>query len=138
MRKEFVSLTFDDLRAANLKRLPLFKNSRGEVAHSEADGSDWSNGEWLTAVCGELGELANLVKKVRRGDFTIEEARADLAKELADVQIYLDILAFRLGVDLGQATVEKFNEVSRRVGVDVKLGYRCGSVATDDSDTAEG
>jgi hypothetical protein len=46
---------------------------------------------------------------------TMDEARPAIGKELADVQTYLDILAFQCGVDLGDATVEKFNEVSDRV-----------------------
>jgi hypothetical protein len=39
-----------------------------------------------------------------------------VADELADVLTYLDLLAAALGVDLGRAAVEKFNEVSVRVG----------------------
>lgn len=75
----------------------------------------------LMAVTGELGELANLRKKVLRGDLTPEQAQQETADELADVQTYLDILAFRLGVDLGAATASKFNRVSERVGCDVHL-----------------
>ena len=109
-------LTFRTLRNANVKRLPLFKNAKGEAAHSEPDGSDWSIAEWLQAVVGELGEFANLHKKVRRGDKTMAEAKQALADELADVAIYLDILAFRLGIDLGEAIMKKWNETSRKVG----------------------
>ncbi len=147
-------LTFDALRAANLKRIPLFKNGKGEIAHppivehgedcglaSLANrcgdsckqltvGSDWSLGEWVTAVTGELGELANLIKKVRRGDLKLDDARPELAKELADVACYLDILALQCGVDLGDAVVNKFNEVSKRIGVDVMLGDPVAALAT--------
>ena len=114
-------LTFAALRAANVARLPLFKNRRGEPAHSEPDGSDWSLGEWCNAVLGELGEAANLIKKVKRGDVTLDEARTDLAKEYADVVTYLDILAFQTGVDLGEATAAKWDEVSARVGVPLRI-----------------
>ncbi len=107
-------LTFNTLRAANMARIPTFKNAKGELAHAP-DGSDWSLNDWATAVLGEIGEAANLLKKVRRGDFTLDEVRPELAKELADVQTYLDILAFRCGVDLGRATIAKFNEVSCRL-----------------------
>lgn len=115
------NLTYRQLRDANTKRLPLFKNRRGEPAHSMADGSDWSLGDWVCAVTGELGETANLIKKVQRNDVSLDEARSELAKELADVACYLDILAFRCGVDLGVAVASKFNEVSRRVGCEVFL-----------------
>lgn len=109
------------LRAANVRRLPEFKNRKGEPAHSEADGSDWKLSAWCNAVLGELGEAANLIKKVERGDLTLDEARAELAKEFADVQTYLDILAFRAGVDLSDATIAKWNEVSERVGCRIRI-----------------
>lgn len=115
------SLTFADLRAANLARLPHFKNRKGEPAHTQPDGSDWSLNDWATALTGEVGEAANILKKVRRGDVTIEEARPDLSRELADIQTYLDILAFQAGIDLGEATIAKWNEVSERVGSPVRI-----------------
>lgn len=125
------SLTFTALRAANNLRLPQFKNPHGDLAHSRADGADWSPAQWLQAVVGELGEYANVRKKFERGDLTFNEYEVLAAKELADVQIYLDILAHRCldagtrfhptGVDLGQATVAKFNEVSVRVGATIVL-----------------
>lgn len=112
-------LTFNTLRQANVRRLPKFKNAKGEVAHKEPDGSDWSLDQWTNAVLGELGEFANILKKFNRGDYDFNEARPKMAKELADVQTYLDLLAFRCGIDLGKATIEKFNEVSQRVEVDI-------------------
>lgn len=114
-------LTFNTLRGGNKARLPQFLNAKGERAHFKADGSDWSLNDWLTAVVGELGEAANILKKVRRGDFELEEARQDLADEFADVVTYLDILANQCGIDLGAATIEKFNRVSERVGSTVYI-----------------
>lgn len=110
------------LRGANKARLPQFKNKHGQPAHSEADGSDWTPAQWLQAVLGELGEYANIRKKFERGDLSEGEFKDAAAKELADVQTYLDILAYRLGIDLGQATTDKFNEVSERVGSTVRIG----------------
>lgn len=112
-------LTFNVLREANTQRLPQFKNAKGEPAHEKEDGSDWSLNDWLTAVVGELGEAANILKKIRRGDFTLNQARPKLADELADVATYLDILAKQCDIDLGQATIEKFNRVSDRVGSNI-------------------
>lgn len=114
-------LTFNILREANLIRLPLFKNARGEIAHSMKDGSDWSISDWVMAIVGELGELSNIFKKIKRGDYTQEEQQVEIAKELADVCTYLDILALQCGVNLGEAIIAKFNEVSDRVHVDVKI-----------------
>ena len=127
------TLTFDQLRRANKLRLPEFLNGRGEPAHSKSDGSDWSPAQWLQAVVGELGEFANIRKKYERGDIDHADYSILARKELADVQTYLDILALRAldsrdgvahgsGVDLGQATTDKFNEVSVRVGAHVFIG----------------
>lgn len=120
-------LTFDALTSANLRRLPLFRNRLGEIAHSKPDGSDWNLAEWTNAVAGEVGEACNLAKKIMRGDFgapdteTYKQACRDLAKEFADVVIYADIGCLRAGWSLGHIVVEKFNEVSDRVGCDIKL-----------------
>ncbi len=119
-------LDFNTLRLANTARLPTFRNAKGEFAHSVPDGSDWSPSDWLQALTGEVGEYANERKKFQRGDISLEEFQIKAAKELADIQIYLDILARRCldtpgnphptGIDLGRATLNKFNEVSIRVG----------------------
>ena len=85
---------------------------------------------------GELGEYANIRKKFERGDITEEEFQVEAAKELADVQIYLDILAFRLGIDLGSAVKRKFNEVSKRVGSPILIyenPYGCFVKNLDDT-----
>ena len=122
------------LREANIVRLPLFKNAKGERAHSKIDGSDWSRGEWMCALVGEVGELANLLKKVQRGDMTLSEAHGAIANELADVQTYLDILAFQCGVDLAGATIRKWNEVSHRVNCPIRIAdaYEWAEVWADD------
>lgn len=122
-KNEGANLSFDTLREANVARLPQFKNRKGEPAHSEPDGSDWSPAQWLQAVVGEVGEYANLRKKYERGDLSKEEFEIEASKELADIQIYLDLLAFRLGINLGEAVRAKFNEVSNRVNSDVFINY---------------
>jgi NTP pyrophosphatase (non-canonical NTP hydrolase) len=105
-------LTFAAFRAANLARCLKW--------HPQGIGS-WSPPDWLTAVTGELGELASLLKMRNRerdglpgNKFSPTDKQ--IADELADVLTYLDLLAAALDVDLGRATVEKFNEVSARVG----------------------
>lgn len=114
-------LTFNTLRRGCAARLPEFRNNKGEISHSQADGSDWSLNDWMTAVTGELGEAANVLKKVRRGDLTLEEARPKLTQEFADVVIYLDILAAQASIDLGEAVIKTFNEKSVKVGSRVRL-----------------
>lgn len=124
-------LSFSTLRQANVLRLPQFKNKHGGLAHSKADGSDWSPAQWLQAVVGELGEYANLRKKFERGDIDGAEFLVEAADELADVMIYLDILAFRLGVRLDVAVRDKFNRVSDRVGSTVYISTKGGDYVVE-------
>lgn len=114
-------LTFNTLRGGNTARLPEFRNNKGEIAHDKADGSDWSPNDWMTAVVGELGEAANVLKKIRRGDLSLNDARPMLIQEFSDVIIYLDILAKQVGVNLGEAVIETFNAKSVQVGSRVRL-----------------
>jgi NTP pyrophosphatase (non-canonical NTP hydrolase) len=116
-----MSLTFDELRTANTARVDEFKNNKGELVRNKNRGADWTPAQWLQALVGELGEYANWRKKYERGDITEEQFHIEAEKELADVQTYLDILAMRLNIDLGEATRLKFNEVSDRIGCTIKL-----------------
>jgi len=118
-------LKLSALRAANEARLPTFRDRQGRLCHHEVPGQppgfDWALSQWSNALCGELGEAANLIKKIERGDMTLDEARVDLADELADVLTYLDLLAHRAGINLADATIRKFNRVSARVSSPVRL-----------------
>lgn len=106
-------LAFDTLRAANRQRVKHSKFAKCE--------SNWTLAHWMQATVGELGELANIMKKVDRGDMSLSEARESMAKEFADVQTYLDIMADKAGIDLGESTINKFNEVSQRIGSLIRL-----------------
>jgi NTP pyrophosphatase (non-canonical NTP hydrolase) len=64
------------------------------------------------ALCGEAGEMANIVKKDWRGDDG--EPLAHAISEIADVGNYLFMLAMYLGVDLEAAMLRKLKEVEQR------------------------
>lgn len=85
--------------------------------------SSWSLSDWTTAVTGELGEAANIVKKLNRVRDGIpgnveseEELRAKLADEIADTAIYLDLMAQAAGFDLEAIRDAKFAKTSRKIG----------------------
>lgn len=134
------SLDLAELRAANVSRLRRW--------HGEDD--DWSLADWSNAMCGEAGEAANVVKKIRRtesalwdkqkypgdgasahaklADLSASDARdaliESLANELADIVCYADLLAYHAGVDLGAAVSSKFNRVSAAQDFPERIGTR--------------
>lgn len=80
---------------------------------------NWSEAEWMNALVGEVGEAANLIKKkYHRGEEIDKRAIAD---ELADAMCYLTLLAEKMEIDLEEATIRKFNEVSERIGSSIYI-----------------
>lgn len=114
-------LSFASLRAANIERMKEYKNSHGEAPSHGEDGSGWIPAQWFQAMTGEFGEYANVRKKFERGDLLEEDFLERAGEELADVQVYLDILANQIGIDLGTAVVKKFNRDSENRGCTTKL-----------------
>lgn len=132
------TLSFEQLRNANIAR-----GAKWHPGFPETD-TGWNLADWANALGGESGELAeavellllitrvsvstgnaqNNVKKVRReeenlsnvGDPKVEKLVADIGEELADVITYCDLLATKLGIDLGDAVAQKFNKVSNKQG----------------------
>ena len=98
-------LTFKNLRIANVERC---EHSFGNKIE------EWSPTDWGCALAGEAGELCNKLKKMRRGESV---PLKDVADEIADTVIYCDLLAERLGINLDEAVISKFNEVTHRRGL---------------------
>jgi len=114
------TLTFSELRRVSLQRA-LRWHPRGL--------EEWSVSDWVTATLGEFGEAANVIKKLNRvrdgligNDKSVVELQLQLADELADTFIYLDLLASRVGVDLDVAIIAKFNRTSHKYGFPERLG----------------
>jgi len=84
---------------------------------------DWSEAEWMNAALGELGEAAGALKELHRQrdgvpgkGLTPEQIKQNIADEIADTVIYLDLLAQRIGVDLSTAIRSKFDRTSQKIG----------------------
>ena len=82
----------------------------------------WTPSQWLQALVGELGEYANVRKKFERGDISSGEFLLSAEDELADIQIYLCLLATQLEIDLENATILKFNADSHKRGFKTFIG----------------
>ena len=119
-------LRFSELREANSDRqIESFPKCR-----------EWTLPQWSNAAMGEFGEAANIIKKLdrlrddpdaRQNGRDPEILNQQLASELADAVIYLDLLAIAAKIDLGLAVARKFNEVSQRIGSRVVLRERITS-----------
>jgi len=108
----------DAIRLINQKRCDRWHNNK----------EDWTLGDWGNALAGEVGELCNVVKKLRRHEskVSLEYNTPELnvlidnfAEEVADVLLYLDLLCWKAGVKpytLERILEQKFNEVSQAQG----------------------
>jgi NTP pyrophosphatase (non-canonical NTP hydrolase) len=105
-------ITFDEFSEANRERCesPLGFDHQLD---------SWSTSDWITAIVGELGEAANVAKKLNRvrdgirGNKESEaELRDSLRKELGDTFVYLDLLCQSLGFSVSDAATEVFNAKS--------------------------
>jgi len=112
---------------------------------------EWSPTDWSNAAAGEmgelgdavielalvqlaasakLGELCNTLKKLRRldggtervGRGSHEQLLKQIAQEIGDTYIYLDLTAQRLGLDMYDCIRDTFNRVSEREDLPQRLG----------------
>lgn len=114
-------LDLADLREVNVSRRDRW----------HGDGEPWIGSDWSNAMGGEAGEAMNVVKKLRRHETGLGEISFNtpaiavlldaLADELADVVIYVDLLAAFYGIDLAAAVRRKFNRVSDAQGFPERL-----------------
>lgn len=114
--RRFNHLSFDDFSAANRKRCEHPKGFRHDL-------NSWSTSDWFLAMIGELGEAANIAKKLNRvrdgipgNKETADELRAKLRRELGDAFVYLDLTAQALGFRIGDAARDVFNSKSKEIG----------------------
>ena len=66
------------------------------------------------ALGGECGELANILKKAWRGDFELKDRWSEVAEELADIRVYLELLARAMGYDLDACVRRILPKLERR------------------------
>lgn len=95
---------------------------------------EWTVSDWAVAIAGECGEMCNAIKKLNRvrtgaanrndGDRSItdfETAKKKIAQELADIIIYIPMLAKLLDINLEQAIIDTFNAKSEEYNFPERL-----------------
>ena len=121
------SLSVGEVHDLKSRNFDAFSNANRERCESPQGFNhalnSWSASDWMTATMGELGEAANIVKKLNRyrdginGNKEAEdELRNKLRKELGDTFVYLDLFAQSLGFSIFDAGREVFNSKSDEIG----------------------
>lgn len=107
-------ITFNVLREANRRRQQEWPgNDKADVASRAIE------------LAGEAGEVAEAIKKFLRAERGIKGStatREDVASEMGDLLVSLDLLADKLGINLGDAVRSKFNATSEKYGMRTYLG----------------
>lgn len=104
---------FKDLRQANFARQQEW-DSRNQISLAYRGNE----------LAGEVGEACNLIKKLERERLGIRGSRttlSELAEELADVIICVDLIAMHEGIDLNKAVRDKFNATSIKYGLSTRI-----------------
>ncbi len=107
-------VTFNVLRGANVRRQQEWPgNEHADVAFRAIE------------LAGEAGEVAEAVKKFLRAERGIKGStatREDVASEMGDLLVALDLLANQMDIDLGEAVRAKFNRTSEKYGMRTYIG----------------
>ncbi len=110
----------------DIKYLSALNKKRCEQDFKEPlNNTGWDPIRWALTIAEETGEVAEAVL----GAFGGKKAKAHLGvkhigEEIADVVIYCDLLATRLGLSLEDIVIKKFNKKSRKIGSKIKLDSR--------------
>lgn len=92
----------------------------------------WDVNKWMVALFGEIGEAANIIKKLNRWEDDAETGKRvnneeayilqeKLKRELGDAFVYLDLIAQHLGFNIFEAAIEVFNRKSRELGCNIVI-----------------
>lgn len=87
-------------------------------------GGDTSLSYKGNELAGEVGEACNIIKKIERAQIGSVGTRAspqELAEELADVVICVDVIAGAMDIDLGEAVRAKFGKTSEKYGLSTQI-----------------
>lgn len=108
-------ISFEGLNVANATRAPEWGGKPASIEFKAIE------------LGGEAGECLNKVKKYLRnvegmvGGVNLDTTREEVADELGDVVICADLLAEKLGINLGEAVMRKFNKTSDKHGFTTKF-----------------
>lgn len=127
---KLVSHHYDTLREANVARQVEWQGTTPLDLAYRSNEMAGEIGEALEVAVGLLqlgisgGRAANIAKKLERERLGIKGStatREELADELADIVVTVDLVAHSQGIDLDAAVVRKFNATSDKIGLKTRL-----------------
>lgn len=93
-------------------------NEFARMAYERSQKNSKTKHDWefyIIGLGGEAGELLNILKKIKRGDFPMDKDK--IADETADILTYAFILLSSIGVDPEKAIMKKYEEVNKRIAL---------------------
>ena len=91
------------------------KKFKGNIEFYEEITDDITPLEHLiVCMLGEFGEFSNLVKKVKRGDFSLDEIREQMNEEFIDIFIYLVKITNQLNIDIEKEYLIKMKKNEKK------------------------
>lgn len=125
------------MKDVTLRDIAHYHRQRNKLWH--AGSEPWTLADWSNAAAGEMGEVCNVIKKIRRLQTGMKGAQlrnqgtdtselVDKVKgEIGGLIIYLLSLCDALQIDMTDAIRDEFNKVSDEQGFDVKIPARAGA-----------
>lgn len=115
--------------ALSIRQIQTVNQARSDRWMGGSPG--WTVLEVAGELAGEVGELANVCKKLRRSEMGVPgnkqsdaELREMASSEIADVFIVLMLTASKLGIDVEDAVRVTFNRKSEQMGFPERIPER--------------
>lgn len=64
----------------------------------------------IVCMLGEFGEFSNIVKKIKRGDFSLLDKKDELDEEFIDIFIYMIKISNQLGINIEETYLKKMKK----------------------------
>ena len=68
----------------------------------------------IVCMLGEFGEFSNIIKKVKRGDFTLSEKKDEIDEEFIDMFIYMIKIANQLEINIEKEYLTKMKKNKKK------------------------
>jgi NTP pyrophosphatase (non-canonical NTP hydrolase) len=97
--------------------MDLYKLHQRMTSHLFPSYSNEDERFLALALCGEAGELANMIKKRWRDNVDLSD---EIREEIADIRVYLELLAKCFGIEgakLDRAVEAKLEKVAAKHGI---------------------